>query len=131
VARRNGSTPNTASAEPATADVEHDDALDGDVVRLERAAVQRLRVNQATIDRSAVGFAKMERATLQQSTAGVVVARSLACDEVRTAVLVAPVVRGEVHALFDLRTAVAIGFGMALGRGLLAVFRALGRRLKA
>ncbi len=104
-------------------------SVESDVARLERAAVSRFRAGQANIERSAIGFASIGQGTLRQSNAGVVVARSLAADEVRTAILIAPVVRGEVHTLIDLRTAVAIGFGMALGRMLLGAVRGAGRRI--
>ncbi len=100
---------------------------EGDIAHLERAAVQRFRANQATVSKSFVGVAGIGRATLQESTAGIVVARSLAADEVRAGILIAPVVRGEVHTWLDLRTAFAIGLGMALGRALLGGGRGRGR----
>jgi hypothetical protein len=103
-------------------------SIDAEQARLEQAAVQRLRATQATLDRSAVGIARLEQGTLRQSTAGIVVARSLACDEVHTAILASPVVRGEVHTWLDLRSAVAIGVGMVLGRAAIAGVRALARR---
>lgn len=95
---------------------------------LEQAAVQRLRAGEANFKQSAVGMASFERGTLRQSTAGVVVSRSVACDEVRTVVLASPVVRGEVHTLLDIRSAVAIGVGMVLGKALLAALGGLIRR---
>lgn len=103
-------------------------AVEADQAQLAQAAVQRLKASQATIERSAVGFAKFEQGTLRQSSAGIVAAKSVACDEVRTIVLASPVVRGEVHTWLDLRSAVAIGVGMALGRVALAGVRALARR---
>ena len=104
-------------------------SVESDVARLERAAVSRFRAGHANVEHSAIGVATIGQGTLRQSNAGVVIARSLAADEVRTAVLIAPVVRGEVHTLIDLRTAVAIGFGMALGRMLFGAVRGVGRRL--
>ena len=103
-------------------------SLDADLAHLEQAAVMRLRSAQAELHRSSVGFASFETGTIRQSTAGVVVSRSVACDEVHTAVLVAPVVRGDVHTWFDLRTAFAVGLGLALGRGLIAAGLAFARR---
>ena len=100
---------------------------EGEIAHLERAAVQRFRANQATVEKSFIGVAGIGRATLQESTAGVVVARSLAADEVRVGILIAPVVRGEVHTWLDLRTAFAIGLGMALGRALLGGGRGPGK----
>ena len=103
-----------------------DDALD--VASIERAAVQRLRSGQANIDRSLVAVSSAQRTTIRQSAAGIVVAQSLAADQVRAAVVIAPVVRGEIHALIDLRSAVAIGFGMALGRAFLKLVGRAARR---
>jgi len=99
-----------------------------DIASIERAAVQRLRAGQASIDRSLVAVASAQHATVRQSAAGVVVAQSLAADQVHAAVVIAPVVRGEIHALIDLRSAVAIGFGMALGRAVLSLLGRIVRR---
>jgi hypothetical protein len=71
----------------------------------------------------------VERGTVRESGVGVVVAKGVALDEVRTGILAAPVVRGEVHTWLDLRTAVAIGVGMALGRAMLGIIAHLARRL--
>ncbi|MBA4179271.1 MAG: hypothetical protein C0506_01655 [Anaerolinea sp.] len=105
--------------------------LDADQARLERAAVQRLRANQVEISNGAVGFARFEQGTIRQSNAGIVVARSVALDEVHVGILAAPVVRGDVHTWLDLRSAVAIGFGMVLGKAAIAAARALARRVLA
>jgi hypothetical protein len=102
--------------------------LESDIARLERAAVARLRATDANFDRSAVAFASFDHGTLRQSAAGVVIARSLACDEVRTGVLISPVVRGEVHTWFDMRSAVALGVGFALGQAFLKGTKSLVRR---
>lgn len=104
-------------------------AVEADQASLEQAAVQRLRAGQVTASRSTFAFASFDQGTLRQSAAGVVVARSVACDEVRTAILAAPVVRGDVHTWLDLRSAVAVGFGMVLGKAVLAGGRALARRM--
>ncbi|MCA9823633.1 MAG: hypothetical protein R3B97_09830 [Dehalococcoidia bacterium] len=101
---------------------------DADTALLERAAVRRLHAREFTVERSLVGVMRAERATLTESNAAVVIARSLACDEVHAGILVSPVVRGEVHTWLDMRSAIAIGLGMALGRGLIAGARGLGRR---
>lgn len=104
-------------------------SIDADTVRLERAAVQRIHANQATIEGSTVGYAHIDQATIRQSVTGAVVARSVACDEVHTGILVAPVVRGDVHTLLDIRSAIAVGVGIVLGRTILSAVRTLGRRL--
>jgi hypothetical protein len=100
-----------------------------DVADIERSAVQRLQSSEVTMQNSAVAFAKFDHGTLRQSSAGVLVAKSVACDEVHTLVLASPVVRGEVHTLLDLRSAVAIGVGIVLGRAAIAGARALVRRV--
>ena len=99
-----------------------------DTVLLERAAVRRLHAREFTVSRSFVGVVRAERATLSESNAAVMISRSLACDEVHAGILVSPVVRGEVHTLIDMRSAIAIGLGMALGRALIAGARGLGGR---
>lgn len=104
-------------------------SVEADQASLDRAAVRRLNATQATVDHSAIAFARIDQATLRQSNAGVVVAKSVACDEVRTGILISPIVRGEVHTLVDMRSAVAIGVGIVLGRVLLAGGRALVRRV--
>ena len=102
--------------------------LESDVARLERAAVQRLNTVHGTLDRSAVAIATFHQATLKRSAVGIAISRSLACDEVRAGVLISPVVRGEVHTWFDMRSAVALGFGIALGNAVIKGGRALARR---
>lgn len=122
--RQDAITANTAHIDRASVA-----SLEADQATLERAAVRRLHATQATVDHSAIAIAHIEQATLRQSNAGIVMARSVACDEVRTGILVSPVVRGEVHTLLDIRSAVAIGVGVVLGRVLLGALRALGRRV--
>lgn len=95
---------------------------------LDRSALRSVAADEMEISKSAVGLARFEHGTLRQGSAGVVVGRSVAMDEVRTGVLIAPVVRGDVHTLLDMRSAVAIGVGMVLGKALLAGVRALVRR---
>lgn len=95
---------------------------------LHRTAVRSLSAQEVEVSQSAIASLSVERGTVKQSVAGVVVGRGIACDQVRTGILAAPVVRGEVHTWLDLRTAVAIGVGMALGRALLGVIALLGRK---
>lgn len=99
--------------------------VDADTAQLERAAVQRLRAGTANLDKSSAAFVNVDNATIKQSNVGAVVGKSVACDEVRTGILVSPMVRGDVHTWFDLRTAFAIGLGMAIGRALIGAGRAL------
>ena len=95
---------------------------------LDKSAVRSVAADEMDISKSAVGVARFENGTLRQGSAGVVIGRSVAMDEVRTGVLISPVVRGDVHTLIDMRSAVAIGVGMVLGKALLAGARALVRR---
>lgn len=94
--------------------------VDADEVTLEQAAVRRLKAGHATISSSSIGAATIERGTISHSNVGVVAGGSVACEDVRTVILASPVVRGDVHTLIDLRTAVALGFGMAMGKALLS-----------
>lgn len=94
--------------------------VDADEATLENAAVRRLKAGHATIAQSTVGAASFERGTISHSNVGIVAGGSVACEDVRTLVLASPVVRGDVHTLVDLRTAVALGFGMAMGKALLS-----------
>ncbi|GMV85173.1 MAG: hypothetical protein AMXMBFR80_10290 [Dehalococcoidia bacterium] len=96
---------------------------------LDRSAIRRVQADEVAIDKSAVGVARFDRGTIRQSSAGIVAGRSVAVDEVRTGILISPVVRGDVHTLLDMRSAVAIGFGMVLGRVFLAAIRAVARRV--
>lgn len=102
--------------------------LEADQAMVDKAAIQRLKARQVELNQGAVGFAAFDQGTIRQSNVGVVVAKSVACDEVRTAVLVSPVVRGEVHTWLDMRSAVAIGVGLVLGKALIAGARAMARR---
>lgn len=103
--------------------------LHTDEAQVERAAVQRLHSTNAEFTQAAIGKASFDRGTIRQSSAGIVVGRSVAMDEVRTGILIAPVVRGDVHTWLDMRSAVAIGFGIALGRLAIAAVRGVGRKL--
>lgn len=96
---------------------------------LDKSAVRSVSADEMDISKSAVGVARFDSGTIRQGNAGVIIGRSVAMDEVRTGILISPVVRGDVHTLIDLRSAVAIGFGMVLGKALLAGARALARRV--
>lgn len=95
---------------------------------VDRSAVRSLHAQQATVERSAVGLARFHQGTLKRTSVGIAVGRSVACDEVRSYVLLAPVVRGEVHTWFDVRSAVAVGVGIVLGRALILAVKSAWRR---
>jgi hypothetical protein len=121
MARDNGNRANAFEAERV-------EEITTSRLTLDKSAVRSVSADEMDISKSAVGVARFENGTIRQGNAGVVIGRSVAMDEVRTGILISPVVRGDVHALIDLRSAVAIGFGMVLGRAMLAGARALVRR---
>lgn len=94
-----------------------------------RALINRLRAEDADVAQAGIGVATIERGTIRESTAGVIVGRSIACDEVRVGILASPVVRGEVHTWLDLRAAVAIGVGFAIGKLAISAAGALLRKV--
>ncbi|MGE0600444.1 MAG: hypothetical protein AB7J35_14940 [Dehalococcoidia bacterium] len=98
-------------------------------VSLDRSAVRSINADEVEMSKSAVAVARFEHGTIRQGSAGIVIGRSVAMDEVKTGILISPVVRGDVHTLLDMRSAVAIGVGIVLGRTLLAGGRALVRRV--
>ena len=117
---------NSAAAEAGQGRVEETTTTH---LSLDRSAIRRIEADEVDIEKSAIGVASFERGTIRQSSAGIVAGRSVAMDEVRTGILIAPVVRGDVHTLLDMRSAVAIGFGMVLGKVFLAAIRAGVRRV--
>ncbi|HEY5477130.1 MAG TPA: hypothetical protein VIK11_10485 [Tepidiformaceae bacterium] len=124
-----GQKVNDLTATEVTIDRSAVGSIEADTVTLERAAVRRMQARQATIEGSSLGYARIEQATIRKGFTGAVVARSVACDEVHTGILISPVVRGDVHTLLDIRSAIAVGLGIVLGRTILAGARGLGRRL--
>ena len=81
------------------------------------------------MEQSAVAAMRTERATLRDSAAAVVATKSAALDGTYVGVLASPVVRGEVHTWFDLRTAFAVGLGLAVGSFALSLGRGMLRGL--
>lgn len=106
------------------------EALAANRLTLDKSAVRSVSAAEIEITRSAVAVAKFENGTIRQGSVGIVIGRSVAMDEVKAGVLISPVVRGDVHTLLDLRSAVAIGFGMVLGKAVLAAGRALVQRAR-
>lgn len=89
------------------------------VIRLERAAVRRLHGRDILVERSTVGSVTAERITVTSGTTGIIAGQSVAVDGVHVGVLIAPVVRGDVHTWLDMRSAFFVGFGIVVGRALL------------
>ncbi len=106
------------------------EALAANRLTLDKSAVRSVSAAEIEITNSAVAVAKFENGTIRQGSVGIVIGRSVAMDEVKAGVLISPVVRGDVHTLLDIRSAVAIGFGMVLGKAVLAAGRALVQRVR-
>ena len=98
-------------------------------VSIEQGAAGRLEAGAVSMEQSVAGALRAERATVRNSAVGALAARSAACDGAHVGVLAAPVVRGEVHTWFDLRTAFAVGLGLAVGSFALSLGRGALRAL--
>lgn len=93
---------------------------------VERSAVQDLRSVGAEIENSMVLLARGDEIEIEDSLAGVVIAREVEIKESTVLLLAAPVVKGNVRAIVDIRSMFAFGAGFAAMGFLL---RALGRRV--
>jgi len=118
------------SAEDATVDRSAVGSLEARYAQVDRSVLSHIATDDADVASSLVGVAFIDRGTLRETSAGIVAGRSIACDEVRTLFLASPVVRGEVHTWLDIRSALAVGVGIALGRALLSGVGALIRSEK-
>ena len=98
-------------------------------VSIEQGAVVQLEADAVSMEQSAVAAMRADRVTLRDSAVAALATRSAACDGARVGVLAAPVVRGEVHTWFDLRTAFAVGLGLAVGSFALSLGRGMLRNL--
>lgn len=103
--------------------------VDAEIARIERSAVRHVHATQVSMEKSAAWAIRSEHTTMRESHAGVVVTRSAASDQSRATVLIAPVVRGDVHTWLDLRTAFAVGVGFFVGKLVLDVLKSVARRL--
>ncbi len=104
-------------------------AVQADEVSIEQGAVGRLEADAVSMEQGAVAALRAERVTVRDSTVAALAARSAACDGTFVGVLAAPVVRGEVHTWLDLRTAFAVGLGLAVGSFALSLGRGALRSL--
>jgi hypothetical protein len=111
-------------------DETHVEEVSSTRLSLDKSAVRSIHADEVDISKSAVAYAKFENGTIRQSNAAIISGRSVAVDEVHTGILISPVVRGDVHTWLDMRSAVAIGVGIVLGRSLLAGVRALARQVR-
>jgi hypothetical protein len=81
--------------------------------RVERSAVQTLRADEAELESSMVMLAAGEEVELENSLAAVVIAREVEVEESKVFFLAAPLVKGNVRAVVDLRSMFAFGAGFA------------------
>jgi hypothetical protein len=116
------------SVENATVDRSVLAGIESRTANLSRTIVRSLHAEDAELNQGVVMSVSGDRITLRDSSVGVVAGRSVACDGARIGILASPVVRGDVRTWLDLRTAVAIGVGMMLGRALLGGVGALLRK---
>lgn len=116
------------SVENATVDRSVLAGIESRTANLSRTIVRSLHAEDAELNQGIVMSVRGDRITLRDSSVAVVAGRSVACDGTRIGILASPVVRGDVRTWLDLRTAVAIGVGMMLGRALLSGAGALLRK---
>lgn len=91
-------------------------------VEVEQSAVRSVHAERLEMEQSAVIVARATDAELQSSAIGVLAAREVQAEQLTALFVLAPVVRGNVRTLFDLRTAIAVGAGFFLARRALRLF---------
>ena len=108
---------------PLEGEIELHGSAAGDVhahkVEIERSAVRSVSAEQVEIERGAAFAVRADRVKMDRSAAVLVASREVEAQDVRAVVLLTPRLRGNVTALIDLRTAVAIGAGFLLARAAL------------
>ena len=98
-------------------------SVSGGDVDLRQSAVQRLRGEEVHIKDSAVAAVAAQEVHVDDANVGLVAARQAHLRRVRTVVLLAPRVEGDVRTVFDWKGAIAIGVGIVLTRRLLKLLR--------
>ena len=104
-------------------------AVVAEEVSIEQGAVVQLEAETVSAEQTAVVVVRADRVTVRDSAVVGIAARSAACDGAYVGVLAAPIVRGEVHTWLDLRTAFAVGLGLAVGSFALNLGRGMLRSL--
>tara|TARA_Y100000590_G_scaffold451616_1_gene593299 strand:+ start:437 stop:823 length:387 start_codon:yes stop_codon:yes gene_type:complete len=104
-------------------------AVQAEEVSIEQGVVVQLEAKSVSVEQSAIAAIRAERTTMRDSAAAVLATKSAACDGTYVGVLAAPVVRGDVHTWFDLRTAFAVGLGLAVGSFALSLGKGMLRSL--
>lgn len=110
----------SGDTDDAAAETELRRAAIGDVraheVEIEQSAVRSVHAEEFEAEQSAVLFARAGTAEIENSAVGILVAREVEAESLTAAFVLAPVVRGNVRTLFDLRTAFAMGAGYFVAR---------------
>jgi hypothetical protein len=81
---------------------------------VERSAIQTLRAEEAEVEHSMLLAASGPELEVEDSVVGVVVGREVEVEQSRVFLLAAPVVKGDVRALIDMRSMLAFGAGFAV-----------------
>ncbi len=92
-------------------------------VEVRTSALQHVAAESVAIRRSSVALAGGSAVDVEHSQAFAIAGRDVRLANVRTVLLLAPRVRGEVRTLVDWKTAAGIGIGIVLGRRLLKLLR--------
>jgi len=98
----------------------------GEKIEIERSAVRSATAEEMEIEQSAVAFARAGRIEVEGGAIGVLAARSVEAGQLRAMLVLSPSVRGTVHTLFDLRTALAVGAGFFIARRAFRLAGAIG-----
>ena len=98
-------------------------------VEIEKSAVRSVVADEVEIEQAAVFAVRADKVRMERSASVLMAAREIEAQDVRTVLLLTPRLRGNVNALMDLRTAVAIGAGFFLARAALHLAGGLARRL--
>lgn len=98
-------------------------SVSGGEVELKQSAAQRVRGDEVEIEQSSVAFVTGTHVEIEDSNALAVAGRELRLQKVRTFLLIAPRVHGDVRTVFDWKAAAAVGVGIVLTRRLLKLLR--------
>ncbi len=100
--------------------------VDGETVFMDKSGAITIRAREINLDKSGAVFAAGEVIQLQPgSSASVIAAQRVDGAQIRTGVLLAREVYGNVETAMDTRTGLVIGLGFGLGIGLLLSLKSL------
>lgn len=102
--------------------------VEGEQVSIQRGGAMTIRADQVTLSESGAVVVSADHASFDDhSRAGVVIANRIDCPEVRSSLVLAREIHGNVETRLDSRGALLIGLGMGLGISLLASLKSLFR----